>query len=59
MSKVNIEGVCQIRTMYNLPCEKCQFNADCTNYQNKKEIKENEKVKGKQRSKRDKGCKSE
>lgn len=52
MSRANIESVCQIRTMYNLSCEKCQFNAECTNYQNKKEIKENEKVKGKQRSKR-------
>ena len=51
MGKASIQEVCQLRTMYNLPCERCSYSDKCKVLK-KKEGKENEKKQRKQRSKR-------
>lgn len=46
MGKDDIESVCQIRLIYNMPCEKCKFKDECT-----KESSEDGKRKQKRRKK--------
>lgn len=51
MGKASIQEVCQLRTVYNLPCERCIYSDKCKVLK-KKEGKENEKKQRKRRSKR-------
>ena len=62
MVTAEMKGVCAIRSMYALPCEKCRYNDRCSTYKNqnenlktkmkKKEGKENEQKKQRKRSRK-------
>lgn len=41
MARLN--EVCQLRTMYNMPCERCQYNQECSTYLKKEGAKNGKK----------------